>query len=387
MATQTTRPRPIISPLAPGDLAELSRFLSTGFKSAPDADFSSLDVLRWKYLELVKSPLEAGSCPAVIHEHQEATTHIAVPKLESRPISPVSFVARTESGQIVGHIGICRTNFEGQALAAYGGLLPTIHIIDWIGSPQHRSVGMSLMRKAHEGTVTQFGMGVSQAALVVGERAGYRLRQHIPVYARVLRAGYWLRAEGMDPLHRSARLVRDLLQRSVNPLSNRSTHLTLRPISAFGPEICPIAERVKASAVFTTRNPARLNHFLRFPRQAVRGYHLIDNVGNLRGWALLNVIPKGTGQMRMGKIIDCLVDQVDISLWQDAFLTLTRELTCQGADIAQAYASTPWCVKALEHCGFRSRFTVMFHIRDRQGLMPADAIFYVTPLEGDYAYT
>ena len=35
---------------------------------------------------------------------------------------------------------------------------------------------MSLMRLAHQGAATQFGLGVSQAALVVGERAGYELR-------------------------------------------------------------------------------------------------------------------------------------------------------------------------------------------------------------------
>ena len=53
----------------------------------------------------------------------------------------------------------------------------TIHIIDWLGSPEHRAVGMSLMRRAHQGVATQFGLGVSQAALVVGERAGYELQK------------------------------------------------------------------------------------------------------------------------------------------------------------------------------------------------------------------
>ena len=47
--------------------------------------------------------------------------------------------------------------------------MSTIHIIDWLGSPDHRAVGTSLMRKAHEDVATQFGLGVSQAALVVGE--------------------------------------------------------------------------------------------------------------------------------------------------------------------------------------------------------------------------
>ncbi len=57
---------------------------------------------------------------------------------------------------------------------------------------------MSLMRRAHQGVPTQFGLGVSPSALVVGERAGYDLRSLVPVYTRVLREGYWLRAEGLS---------------------------------------------------------------------------------------------------------------------------------------------------------------------------------------------
>ena len=68
-------------------------------------------------------------------------------------------------------------------------------------------------------------------------------------------------------------------------------------------------------------------------------------------------------------------------------LALTRELARQGADLAQAYASTPWTAEALRRSGYASRFAVKFHIRDRLGLIPHDAMFHLTPLEGDYAYT
>ena len=57
----------------------------------------------------------------------------------------LSYVGRDEAGRIVGHLGLCRTEFEGQALSALGGRVPTIHIIDWLGSPEHRALGMSLM--------------------------------------------------------------------------------------------------------------------------------------------------------------------------------------------------------------------------------------------------
>ena len=55
------------------------------------------------------------------------------------------------------------------------------------------------MRKAHEDVATQFGLGVSQAALVVGERIGYELRSLVPVYVRVFARGYWMRSNGVKP--------------------------------------------------------------------------------------------------------------------------------------------------------------------------------------------
>jgi hypothetical protein len=73
--------------------------------------------------------------------------------------------------------------------------------------------------------------------------------------------------------------------------------------------------------------------------------------------------------------------------WHAAVTALTRELSRQGADLAQAYASTPWTAEALRLSGYTSRFSVKFHIRDRQGIIPRDATFHLTPLEGDYAYT
>ena len=148
-----------IRPLTSHDIPELSRFLTAGFHAPPEADYAAPEVLHWKYLE------DVGLT------------------------GPRSYIARDETGTIIGHLGLCRTAFEGQAINAAGGQVSTIHIIDWLGSPEHRAVGISLMRKAHEGVATQFGLGVSQAALVVGERAGYELRGLVPAYVRVLRPG------------------------------------------------------------------------------------------------------------------------------------------------------------------------------------------------------
>jgi hypothetical protein len=374
-----------IRPLTPEDLPELSRFLATGFQSRPDADFSDPVVLRWKYLE--PKGFKSGTGP-------ESDSRTTGPSPQEQVIdssvhghAPLSYIALNQSKKIVGHLGLCRTHFRGKGIAAPSGRVETMHIIDWLGSSEQRAVGISLMRLSHNGVETQFGLGVSTRALAVGERAGYQLRGLVPVYTRVLRARYLVRKDGLGPLERGLRLARDagswLLQR---PGRLRAV-LTLERISAFGSEIHEVVEKAERHAILTERDPARLNAFLRFPRQDFSGWHFRDETGQIRGFALLNLIPHDEGRTRIGKIVDCLLDQVDVPLWQAAILALTRELIEEGADVAQCYASTQWMAQALSACGFISRFGVKLHIRDPQELIPREAIFHLTTLEGDYAYT
>jgi hypothetical protein len=246
---------------------------------------------------------------------------------------------------------------------------------------------MSLMRKAHEGVPTQFGLGVSQAALIVGERAGYGLRSSVPVYLRVLRTRYWLRKGNPTLLQGGLRLAAETSRRILHRHSRPHMTLTLQRVSCFGSEIDPILSQAKLNAIITRRNAPRLNTMLRFPRQAMSGWHLLDDTAKLRGFALLNLVPENQGWLCTGKIVDCLLDSVDVSLWQAAMDSLAEELARQGADAALAYASTAWAESALQRSGFTARFAVKFHIRDRQHLIPPDAVFHLTPLEGDYAYT
>jgi hypothetical protein len=356
-----------IRPLAPEDIPELGSFLATGFHTPPDADFAAPDVLRWKYLDLDEDPI--GNTGA------------------TGPDAALSYIAQDESGHIIGHLGLCRTAFEGRALARAGGRVETIHIIDWLGSPEHKAVGMSLMRRAHQGAATQFGLGVSPSALVVGERAGYELRSLVPAYTRVLRPSYWLRTGDLRPWQRGLRLVRDTANRLIRPPAAPRAVIAPQRVERFGPEIVPIIEAAKEHAIITSRTAARLNAFLRFPRQAMSGWHLLDDTGRLHGLAVLNIIPKDGGRTHTGKVVDCLLDGVDVDRWHAAFVTLTRELALQGADLAQVYGSTPWAAEALRQSGYASRFSVKFHIRDRHGLIPHDAAFHLTPLEGDYGYT
>ena len=74
---------------------------------------------------------------------------------------------------MIGHIGISLTAFEGVAIP--GGPIATLHMLDWLGSAGHRSVGVSLMRKANDRAPTQFGLGGGADAHRVGKRARYEL--------------------------------------------------------------------------------------------------------------------------------------------------------------------------------------------------------------------
>jgi hypothetical protein len=372
-----------IRPVTLDDLPDLSRFLTVGFHAPPQADFIAPEVLRWKYLEPLDLISAASAGAGGGDQHDSAFE----PESGINAHAPRSYIARDEAGRIIGHLGLCRTAFEGQAITSDGGRVATIHIIDWLGSPEHRSVGMSLMRLAHQGVATQFGLGVSQSALAVGERAGYELRSLVPVYNRVLRAGYWRRTGGSGLVKRSLRLARDAMSQVTHIPSVPRVSISLQRVSAFGPEIMPIVAKTKVHTILTHRDPARLNAFLRFPRQQMSGWHLIDDSGRLRGLAVLNLVPQDQGRTHTGKVVDCVVDEIEVALWHAVIMVLTRELARQGADLAQVYASTPWTAEALRRSGYTSRFAVKFHLRDRLGLIPHDARFHLTPLEGDYAYT
>ena len=55
---------------------------------------------------------------------------------QSQDRGPRSYLARDEAGQVIGHVGICATAFEGAAIS--GGPVSTLHMIDWLGSPGDR---------------------------------------------------------------------------------------------------------------------------------------------------------------------------------------------------------------------------------------------------------
>jgi len=336
-----------IRPLAPDDIPELSRYLTEGFRAAPDAPFAAPDVLRWKFFD------PRGSSDA-----------------------PRSWVARDDEGRLIGHLGLCPSAFLGDGVP--GGEVATLHMIDWLSTRPGSGVGARLMLRAHQGVPTAYGFGGSAAGRAVIGGGGYKLVGMVPVYQRVLRLGPSWRAGRLA--HWGRDLLRALRHRPLTP----RTPVELRAVASFGAEIDPVLAAYQRVAVVTDRRPALLNHMLRYPRGGITGW-LLTQGGRVRGVGLLSLVEQeGT---RVGKVVDCVLDDPDPDLGHAAHFALTDELARQGADRATAFASTEWATRALRACGFVTRHSLEFRLRDKGGLIPEGAVFHLTPLEADYAYT
>lgn len=343
---------PEIRVLEPGDLPELGRFLAAGFGAAADADFAAVDVLRWKYLEPI----------------------VGVPE-------PRSFVA-CAGGRIVGHAGVCPTVFEGAGLPAEG--VSTLHLIDWLGSPEHRSVGSRLMRHAHQGAATQYVLVANARAREVLARTGYAPAGTVPVYQRVFRPGSPAQNPGEAPARRLLRTARDLVRRGLNPPRIPRMTVELRAVNALGPETAPAVAAARSDAIITSRAPGRLNHALACPRPEVSGWHVVV-AGAVRGFALLSLVEHG--HVRTGKLVECLMDDHDPDLWHAAVAALAGVLHARGANRALAFGASPWMQRALRRAGFVPAHRLELALRDRDHLIPRETPFRPSPFEADYAYS
>jgi hypothetical protein len=343
-----------IAPLQPGDVPELGRFLTSGFGTAPDAEFAAPDVLKWKYLE--PRPPDDG---------------------------PRSFVARDDEGRIVGHVGIALTRFRRVGVGRRGDVA-ALHMLDWLGSREHPGVGASLMRRAHGRADVQYVLGGSADARRVIRRAGYAAMPAVPVFRRVLRPGYRLREAGTAPGRRAMAAAREWARALAARPPKGVVSVELRRIDQFGPEVEAVIERCPGPMVFTGRAPEDLNAILAYPRGGPTGW-LIDQAGRVRGIAVLNV--RRAGGIATGKVVDLFLDTSEPGLWRSAFAALAAELKRGGADFALACGGTPWAANALAAAGYRRAFDLDFHLRDRTGILPRDAPYYPTFLEADYAYT
>jgi hypothetical protein len=145
-------------------------------------------------------------------------------------------------------------------------------------------------------------------------------------------------------------------------------------VSEFGGKVEGVLDASFGALTLTSRAPALLNHYLRFPRKTITGWQLHQGE-RLRGLCLLSVVSRGG--VRVGKIVDCLLDSHDRALWQTAVFGLTEALRKQGCDLIWCHGSTPWLVRALGDNGFFPRGRTPFYLRDPGSLVPRSTPFHL----------
>ncbi len=339
-----------IRPTTAEDLPALGLFLSRGFGLPEDAEAVAPDVLAWKYLEPLPRGLGCGSV-----------------------------VALDESGGLAGHLGFTRT-FWRQAGCA--DRVSTLHMMDWLGSPEHKGAGALLMRRANSEVSTQYGLGGSLAARTVADRTGYRARPPVPVFRRVLRPTWRLRESVPGPALRGVLAARDAIGLAVGRASKGDPAVSVQKVEVFGPEVDDLLDRVEPPLLFSDRGSERLNGVLNYPRGGPEG-HRIERAGRVVGFSVTNVIARG--RVKVGKLAEVFLVNRDVESWVAAYSELTLDLKRRGADVAVATGSTPWEAEALVRAGFRRVYDLDFVIRDRKGVVPESIPAHVTFLEADYA--
>ena len=347
-----------IRPLRIDEVEKLGAFLCEGFRLPKGIPFAAPDVLRWKYLE-----------------QRPGTFADTLPR---------SWVASDPRGEIVGHVGIWPTRFRVVRDRSVVDTVMSLHMIDWLASPEHRGVGARLMRQVHGLVESQYAFGGTQAGRQVVARSGYEPMSEVAVFRRVLRPSFHLRegSAGGPIVKRVARSARDLVGSLRNMKTIPSQKVELEPVAEFTPEDDQRLERLAMEMVFPGREATELNVLLNYPRGGLTGWRVWQGAQPI-GHAMLSV--QSRGNVRVGKIADLFLDRPEVAFWHAASLALTAELARLGADEAVSCGSTPWAAEGLVRAGYRQAFNLEFRLRDRSARLPRNLPYHVGFVEADYA--
>jgi hypothetical protein len=337
-----------IRSLEPGDLANLNRFLTAGFGASTDAEFASLEVLRWKYCD------SDSSYKALV---------------------------ALDRDQMVGFVGVDLTRLvlersSEQVTAGQG--------IDWLASKSNVAVGLMVYERSNVFSDVQIVIGGSPTAVAMRRRLGWLFPFEVGVFCKELSPVCQWRASADGPLWKAVlRFGRNCFRQVELSWHQPNCNLRLRRVTVFGNEVERVIRSCHMRDLFTLRTPQRLNHYLRYPRGEVTGW-LLEDANQVRGVAVLNVSVEERG--RVGHVVDCFMDGMQPDLWQCALYTLTQQLRTQGADLSLCYASTEWMSAALSGCGYHLQGSLPLATRDPKKLLPSDASWYLTQLEADHAF-
>jgi hypothetical protein len=343
-------PPTVVAPLLPEQVPDLRQFLMNGFDEPPDAEVFSLAALRWKYFD----DYGVGDPPR-------------------------SFVT-LDGDRITGHIGLCQRSFHSRSQEIPG--VPTVHPIDWLGSPRDPLAGIRLLYKVFERVETLYAVGGTLWAQRALAAAG---SQHLPpvrVYLIVLNPGYRLRQRSGSLLRRSAGAIRDVIRVYRHPAQAAQQRFSLSHVGAFDSEVDSVLANAPARLMFTSRTAALLNYYLRYPGGTFSGWQIYDHQ-RLRGFALLRI--RRRRHICEGRIVDCFLDSEEVGCWHAALSALSHELRRSSVDYATVYVTAPWFREAAERSGFFLLHETNVLMRDPRHRVSCAAPFMLSMLEADHA--
>jgi hypothetical protein len=346
----------LIEPLREEWIPALSDFLRKGF-CVPGGycDFADPEVLRWKFFD-TRGPWNVPRCLVV-----------------------------RENEKIVADVGICTTEFTTPGHSAASS--PAAHMTDWLTTPDGASFGAALMLRAFNLAPVQYALGCTPAAARVLLRAGFTEILRAPLYHRIISRGnpaVWRAIHGHQPmLRQAAYFAADLIQSLRRAPSGGNDMVQAERVTQFGEEIQSVLETCSSAITMTSRTPALLNHYLRFPKQNISGW-LLKKDGAVIGFGLLALIQKP--KLRYGRIVDCFLSSQDPHLWSHSIAALESELRQMKPDLISCYASSERVRSALSENGYFRRGKTPFYLRDSKNLVCRSKPFHLSFLEADLSY-
>jgi hypothetical protein len=341
-----------LEPLRPEWLPQLSQFLRAGFRVPDTAAFADVEVLRWKYFDLYG--------PARY---------------------PRSLVVR-DNDQIIAHMGVCPSSFVRAASSV--SPVTSLSGMDWLTTVRNPPVGAMLLLETLQFTDVSTTLGCTPEAARVIRGAGSRIVTRVPLYQKVLRVRPRVFLHRRRPLWKRLALLAMNLSNSIGGLWRHTPQpAELRRVDVFDDRVSALLNSWRTRFWHSERSPDLLNHYLRFPKKSISGWWIVHE-NEVCGFALLSHVEQDN--LRVGKIVDCIVDPVRTGLWTAAISALSGELRRQGCDLAMCYGSTSWMATALSANGYFRRSKTPFYLRDPRHRISLDCPIHLTHLEADGAY-
>jgi hypothetical protein len=329
----------------PAEQKALVQFLISVFDTNLDAPFLDLKLMWWKYFE-----------------------HCADWN------GPRSIVLK-QGEQIVAHGGIFPVTFLTGGREVAG-----IHLIDWAASPSVPGAGVLLLRKVASLTDVILAVGGSTDTRQVMPKIGFKCREDLQVYARVIHPWAQFRACPSKGWKAPIRLARNVLW-SWAPRPSIPEEWSAVQIPQFDESVLPIL-RGRATREFTPckRSVEMLNYMLSCPGASFSAF-LLMKAKELRGYFILSWVG------RQCRVADLLVDSNAPADWRNAFAVATRIAaanleTCE----IEAVSSIPLVSDAISQNGFHLRERLPIFICDPKGLLADAPPLHINLLDGEGSY-